>query len=89
MKGVSQDVIGITANELFPECIQVIYDGSLFRPIGEYNIDSEFSIQKLYEYLYDGNEVEFELCKGLSPCFNKHSNFTIETRKSFKRKLKF
>ena len=89
MKGVSQDVVGITANEMFPDAIQVVYNNSLFIPKSDYNNDSEFSIQKLYEYLYAGNEVEFELCKGLSPCFNRNTNFTIETKKSFKRKLKF
>ena len=40
MKGVTQSVIAIKANELFPNAVQVDYDegAGIFRPIGNYNM---------------------------------------------------
>ena len=91
MKGIKQDVIAIKANELFPESVKVEYDeaSGIFRPIGEYDFNSKFSVMELYKKLYNGDEVEFDLCSGKNPCFDKKNNFTIITKSSFIRKLKF
>ena len=91
MKGVKQDVIAITANELFPMSVKCEYDASsgIFYPKGEYTKDSQFSLMLLYKHLCDGNPVSFDLCKGSNPCFDKKNNFTIETKQTFIRELKF
>ena len=93
LKGVKQDVIAITANEIFDneEYVKVKYDESkgLFIPVDKYDIDSKFTVFELYKYMYDGNEVEFDLCKSSKPCFEHKNNFTITTKNSFIRKLKF
>ena len=91
LKGITQDVIAITANNMFPESVQCKYDGDkgLFIPIGEHDAHSEFSIMKLYKSMYDGNEIEFDLCNGSNPCFERKNNFTITTKQTFIRKLKF
>ena len=91
MKGIKQDVIAIVANELFPNSIQVRYNENkmLFEPIGNCDKNSEFSIMKLYERLYKGDEIEFDLCKSINPCFENTFDFTVSTKHSFIRKLKF
>ena len=91
MKGVKQDVIAITANELFPKSVPCEYDSSsgIFRPVGECTKDSQFSLMNLYKYLYDGHAVSFDLCKGVNPCFDRQNNFTIVTKQTFIRELKF
>jgi len=43
---------------------------------------------ELYEHLYHGNEVEFDLCKG-RPKFDFSNTFGVKTIKEFKRKVKF
>ncbi|EAX90399.1 hypothetical protein TVAG_196470 [Trichomonas vaginalis G3] len=64
-KGVKQDVLALTANEMFPETIQCYYneDKNIHIPVGTYDKDSEFSLMKLYKALYDGQEIGFDLCK--------------------------
>ena len=93
LKGVKQDVIAITANELFPESVPCHYDEKkgLFMPdlLGEHYTIFNYSIYKLYKHLYEGNEVEFDLCKSSNPCFEQKGNFTIQTKNTFIRKLKF
>ena len=91
MKGVKQDVIAITANEMFPNTVQCAYNENtgIFEPIGEYSCNSKFSLLELYKHLYDGNAVTFDLCKGRNPCFDRKNNFTVETKSSFKRELVF
>ena len=93
LKGVKQDVIAITANEIFnsSEFVKVKYDENkgLFVPVDKYNNDSKFTVFELYKHMYDGNEVEFDLCKSSNPCFEHKNNFTITTKNSFIRKLKF
>ncbi|EAX79637.1 hypothetical protein TVAG_020840 [Trichomonas vaginalis G3] len=88
MKGITQDVIALTANQMFPDAIQVHYDEKkgLFFPekVGE-----KYSIVELYKSLYEGDEITFDLCIGSKPCFNKNKDFTISTKSSFERKLKF
>ncbi|EAX94207.1 hypothetical protein TVAG_360530 [Trichomonas vaginalis G3] len=91
MKGVKQDVISITANEMFPNAVQCYYDENknIHLPTGTYDKDSEFSIMKLYEALHDREEIAFDLCKSTVPCFENKFNFTINTKNTFIRKLKF
>ena len=91
LKGVIQEVIAITANEIFPDAVQVEFDEDkgLFIPVGEYTKDSEFSIFNLYKSLYDGNEISFDLCSGDKKCFKFNKDFSIETKNTFIRKLKF
>ncbi|EAX75322.1 hypothetical protein TVAG_126800 [Trichomonas vaginalis G3] len=91
MKGVKQDVIALTANEMFPEAIQCYYneDKNIHIPVGTYDKDSEFSLMKLYKALHDGQEIAFDLCKSCQPCFAEKFNFSITTKTSFIRKLKF
>ena len=91
MKGIKQDVIAIRANQLFPNSVNVLYDEStgLFKPVSDYNNSSSFSVMELYRCLYNGDEIEFDLCSGHNPCFDKKNNFTIITKSTFIRKLKF
>ena len=42
---------------------------------------------KLYEHLYNGNSVMFDLTQG-QPCFKFNSNMTISTLTKFQRKIK-
>ena len=90
LKGIKQDVIAITANELFPDSIPCHYDEKkgLFMPERPSGAE-HYSIYKLYKHLYEGNEVEFDLCKSSNPCFEQKGNFTIQTKNTFIRKLKF
>ena len=92
LKGITQEVIAITANDLFPNAIQTIYKDGLFYPMTEcknkydgYNT----SIWKLYMKLYDGDSVSFDLCSGSNPCFDLCSNYTVSTKKTFIRVLQF
>ncbi|EAX73725.1 hypothetical protein TVAG_588310 [Trichomonas vaginalis G3] len=91
MKGVKQDVIALTANEMFPDAVQCYYneDKNIHIPVGKYDKDSEFSIMKLYQALHDGQEIAFDLCKSTAPCFEEKFNFSITTKNTFIRKLKF
>ena len=89
MKGIPSDVITNRANELFPGVIQCEYRNGLVYPIPsvERTNDSSYSIMKLYEYIYDGGEVEFDLCKGSKPRFDI-KGFEITTKTSFNRLIK-
>ncbi|EAY21816.1 hypothetical protein TVAG_238420 [Trichomonas vaginalis G3] len=91
MKGVKQDVIALTANEMFPEAVKCVYDEDkgLMIPQGKYDKDSEFSVMKLYEALHSSQEIAFDLCKSSAPCFEEKFNFSITTKNTFIRKLKF
>ena len=85
-KGIPSDVLVKTANKLYKDSIQCVYKNGLVYPLGE---GDEYSIFKLYEDLYNGKEIEFDLCIGSKPCFDMKSNFSIKTKSSFTRKLKF
>ena len=76
---------------MFPEAIQCYYneDKNIHIPVGTYDKDSEFILMKLYKALHDGQEIGFDLCKSSSPCFAEKCNFSITTKTSFIRKLKF
>ena len=52
-------------------------------------IGNEYAIYKLYEDLYDGKAIEFDLCIGNRPCFDMKKNFSILTKTKFVRKLQF
>lgn len=86
LKGVPADVIVNEANRRFPQSIQCTYRDGLVFPIDSPG-DGSYSIMKLYEFLYDGGEIEFDLCKGSKPCFDM-KGFEISTKASFKRLIK-
>ena len=52
-------------------------------------IGNEYAIYKLYEDLYEGKAIEFDLCIGNRPCFDMKKNFSILTKTKFVRKLQF
>jgi hypothetical protein len=85
-KGIPSDVLVKTANRLYPDTIKCELKNGLVYPLSE---GKEYSIFKLYEALYNGNEIEFNLCDGLAPCFDMKGNFSIETKNKFTRNLKF
>jgi hypothetical protein len=83
MKGIKNDVIGITANKLYPWCSPVEFKNGLFWPLDK----NKSSILQLYEDLYAGKPVEFDLCCGANPCFDMKSNYSITTKPVFLRKI--
>ena len=84
-KGIPTDVLVKTANKLYPDYIQCQYRNGLVYPA---NIGERYSVYKLYEDLHLGNAIEFDLCIGVSPCFDM-KNFSIQNKQSFVRKLQF
>ena len=87
MKGVCQDVIVDKANQMFPHAIQCEYRDGLVYPIPSVSDNSEYSIYHLYKALYDGQEIEFDLCKSkLHPCF-EIKDFQVSTKTTFIRKI--
>ena len=74
MKGVIPDLLAMKANELFPNAKQCVYKDGLIYPTSS-NDGETYSIMLLYQKLYDGDEVEFDLCQSkLKPCFQLDSN---------------
>ena len=89
MKGITMEAIAAKANEMFPNDCGVRYDEcGLFKPIEDIENYEECSIYKLYEFMYNGNPVEFDLCSG-KPCFDMKSNYSIETKEHFYRQVQF
>ena len=56
--------------------------------IAESNENYEGNLMKMYNEMFNGKEITFNLLKGNAGIELK-SNFTVETRKSFERKIKF
>jgi hypothetical protein len=83
MKGVKNDVIEITANKLYPYLSQVEFKNGLFWTKDK----NKSSISQLYEDLYAGKAIDFDLCSGANPCFDMKSNYSITTKPSFIRKI--
>ena len=46
------------------------------------------SIERLYEDLYDGSEIEFDLARSSRPSFDMRGDFSVETRRKFVRKIR-
>jgi hypothetical protein len=84
MKGITSDVIGITANKLYPDLEPVEYKNNLFYP--KWGIDKA-SLEQLFEDLFAGKTIEFDLCDSASPSFEMRSNYSITTKSSFIRKI--
>ena len=82
MKGIPTQVIVNKANELF-DGTRCFVDGGLVKPIAN---QSPFTIMQLYQSLYDGNTIEFDLVNGDRPCFDIHFG-SIRTRESFVRRV--
>jgi len=85
MKGVPTDVVVMMANERYPECVRcMVGDDGL-----EYCTGDGFgSVEKLYEDLYNGAEIEFDLAKSSRPSFDMRNDFSVETRRKFVRKIR-
>jgi hypothetical protein len=86
MKGCKADGLAITSNQLYPNLDPVDYKNNLFYP--KFGI-GKASIEQLYEDLFNGKAIDFDLCLSASPCFDQHSNFSIETKSSFIRRIQF
>ena len=87
LKGVIPDVIVHKANQLFPNDIQCNYEDGLVYPIPSASDNNEYSIIHLYKQLFNGQSIEFDLATSkLHPCFDL-SNFQVNTRTSFIRKI--
>ena len=56
--------------------------------IQHYAHENGLSIEQIYEKLYDGEEIEFDLC-ARKPRFKMNSDMTINTLNIFIRKVKF
>ena len=89
MKGIPASTLERTANMMFGDSIPVKCKGGLFIPEKNEGVDADYSIFKLYEYLYTENEVTFELVSEFTPRFDFNKNRTITSKLSFSRKLKF
>ena len=101
MKGIPASTLERTANMMFGDSIPVKCKGGLFIPekrlveqghlseAKNEGVDADYSIFKLYEYLYAENEVTFELVSEFTPRFDFNKNRTITSKLSFSRKLKF
>ena len=91
MKGIPAKTLEITANEMFKDAMPVHYENGLFIPDKTINhgINSEYSIFKLYEYLYEHNEVSFNLINESSPRFEFNKDRTVSNRSDFIRKIRF
>ena len=90
MKGITMQSLAITANKMFPNDIPVkcheYEDGCiLFLPERK---GENYSIYSLYKHLYNGQEASFDLCDG-SPRFELNDNYSVESKTSFIRKIKF
>jgi hypothetical protein len=86
LKGIKNDVISITANKLYPKLDSVVYKNNLFYPrfmVGK------TSLEQLYEDLYRGKPMDYDLCDSALPSFDMKSNFSIITKSSFVRRIQF
>jgi hypothetical protein len=86
LKGIKNDVIGITANKLYSKLDPVEYKNNLFYP--KFGVGKS-SIEQLYEDLFQGKSIDFDLCLSSSPCFEQNSDYSISTKSSFIRRIKF
>lgn len=86
-KGITQEIIGITANQMFSDSIPVKYneDTCLFYP--EYNDlnSSKYSIFELYKHRSEGNKIKFDLCASDKPVFDMGKDFSVKTKEHFYR----
>jgi hypothetical protein len=57
--------------------------------ISESAIRAYGNVEDVYNRLYNGESLEFDLCAGNKPIFKQNTNFTIKTLKQFKRVIKF
>lgn len=53
-------------------------------------LEEGIDVVELYDRLYDGEEISFDLCcRGIKACFETMNDGTMETRKIFERNIKF
>jgi len=79
MKGVPIDVVAMVASERYNGKCWVGEDGLVY---------GDDSIEKLYEDLFNGDTIEFDLAKGSRPSFDMRGDFSIQTKTKFVRKIK-
>ena len=89
MKGVTCNAIVNTANQMFPDAIPVEYKDGLYFPLKNEGKDASYSIYELYKYMYNGDEVAFDLVDKYNPRFEMKKDKTIVSKSSFIRKVKF
>ena len=89
LKGIIQDVIAITANQLFPNAIPVDYKDGLFIPRRNEGRNGKYSVYELYKALHRGRAITFDLCCSDKPCFDMSANFSVTTKTEFNRRLQF
>ena len=87
MKGIPARSLMEKANDMFKDSISVELDGGLFKPTINKGIEASYSIFELYKYLYNRNNVEFELVNEFSPCFDFLNNRDIKTKETFKSNI--
>ncbi len=80
MKGVPLSVIVNRANEVYNGNAYIGSDGL---------VHNGAVVYKLYEELYNGSAMDMDLTKGDSPCFERGKAFTVSTKKSFVRSIRF
>jgi hypothetical protein len=85
MKGIKQDTIAFTANKLYPHLESVEYINGLY--YSKWGMDKT-SLEKLYEDLFAGKAIEFDLCESASPSFELKSNYSVVTKSSFIRQIR-
>ena len=51
--------------------------------------DMEISVEELYERMYEGSEVDFNLLNSNKPKFEFTKDFQIMIKEKFSRKVKF
>ena len=82
MKGIPVEVLVNRANELFINCSPCYVKGGLVYPR---DLTMKASVLELYERLYDGEIIEFDLAKD-RPCFDVRIGET-KTKDSFIRRI--
>jgi hypothetical protein len=86
MKGVRSDVIGITANKLYPKLNQIKLRNGIYYPIWG---KEKTLLNQLDEDLLKGQAIDFDLCDSTSPNFNMMRNFSIETKSSLIKNIQY
>jgi hypothetical protein len=89
MKGVSVNAICNAANRRFPDANPVAFNDASGHFESAKDKGSDYSIFKLYEDLYNGESITFDLVDDYNPRFQLHKNETISSKLHFYRTLSF
>ncbi len=88
-KSITPNAIKNKASDMFPNAVHCEFNGKHFVPIGDYDDSSEFDVFKLYEHLYAGNEVVFDLVDEYTPRFDMRRDKTVRSKSHFYRTVRF